>query len=188
MQPSNTANGDISTENISEWHQYSLEQTCSALLETSISDQITIDEVKQTSLNAWSQQLPIEPLEVLCKIQEPDELQLLAIIEYNSITLTNTYCPNLLPAPFASKMMTPSAFYEKHEPIYAMAKSFKCPVLFNEDADVLCLGSINPITVTIFSKAITAYISETFNIQPFISKVRLGYEGWSLLCEKHFSK
>lgn len=188
MLTSSITNQNVDLDLVSEWHQYSLEQSCGALLETALADQDMVSSVKEKCLNAWSKDLSAEPLEILCHLVEPDELQLAAIVEQNSVMLANAYCANIVPAPFASQMATPNGFYEKHEAIYDMAKSFRCPLLFNEDADVIGLGSINPITATIFGEAIVAYISETLGIKPFVSKVRLSYHAWEQLCQKHFSR
>ncbi|SHK32868.1 hypothetical protein SAMN02745181_3624 [Rubritalea squalenifaciens DSM 18772] len=176
------------SEHFSEWHQYVLEQTCSIMSEASMSNESELDQVRGYTIHAWSQGLPCEPLEVLLRLQEPDSSQLEAIMEHTSSMIAQAFSANMLPAPFASTMMTPTSFYEKHEAAYQMAKSFKCPILYNEDADVLGLGSVNPVTATVFGQAMHAYISETQGIRPFISCVRLNYDSWVALCERHFTR
>lgn len=176
------------SEHFSEWHQYILEQTCSVLSEASLANDSELEQVRNHAIRAWSQGLPCEPLEVLIRIQEPDGIQLEAIMEHNSSMIAQAFAANMLPAPFASQMMTPTGFYEKHEAAFIMAKSFKCPILYNEDADVLGIGSVNPVTATVFGQAMLAYISETQGIQPFISCVRLNYDSWLALCERHFAR
>lgn len=171
---------------VSEWHHYALEQTIKAMTESSIAQPHEIEVIRKNTLNNWNNGLPAEPLYELTALQEPDSSQLDAIVEHNAQMISSTFFPNILPAPFAKQMPTPSSFYEKHEAVYEMAKSFKCPILYNEDADVIGLASINPVTVVVFGQAIQAYISETLSIQPFISKVRINYATWTHLCEKHF--
>ena len=179
-----TAEDNVNTEtseHFSEWHQYVLEQTCSILSESSMAADSELQQLRAYTIDAWSKGLPCEPLEVLIRLQEPDSSQLEAIMEHTCSMIAQAFSANMLPAPFASTLVTPTAFYEKHEAVYFMAKSFKCPILYNEDADVLGIGSVNPVTSTVFGQAMHAYISETQGIKPFISCVRLNYDSWVTL-------
>lgn len=144
--------------------------------------------VSDHCLDAWNKQMAAEPLFRLAAIEDDDESQYEASIERWSTMLASLVTPVMPPAPFAARMATPSAFYEKHEPIYDLGRSLQCPILYNEDADVIGLGSINPVTATIFAQAIHAYVSETQNIKPYITCVRLNYNSWKTLTNKHFAK
>ncbi|MFC4995460.1 hypothetical protein [Rubritalea tangerina] len=171
---------------LTEWHTYSLQQSAGAFLKANIASEEEVMTISNQCFDAWNRNLAAEPLFKLAAIEDDDESQYEASIERWSTMLASLVTPIMPPAPFAAKMMTPNGFYEKHEPIYELARSLQCPILFNEDADVLGLGSINPVTATIFAQAVHAYISDTQGISPYITCVRLNYESWYTLTNKHF--
>ena len=173
---------------LTEWHSYSMQQSAGAFKKAGIASDNDIELVTQYCLDSWKKNLAAEPLQRLAVLDSDDESQYQFTIERWNTMLASLVHPVMPPAPFAGSMVTPNAFYEKHEPIYDLARSFKCPILYNEDADVIGVGSINPVTVTIFAQAAHAYLSETFKISPFISCVRIGYDAWTTLNEKHFER
>lgn len=144
--------------------------------------------VSDECMRAWKRGLSAEPLYRLAALEVEDESQYEASIERRGTMLASMVTPIMPPAPFAAKMVTPSAFYEKHPPLFDLARSLKCPILYNEDADVIGIGSINPVTATIFAQATHSYITETQGIQPYISCVRVNYESWKSLTTKHFER
>ncbi|PQJ29263.1 hypothetical protein [Rubritalea profundi] len=179
---------NVESSNLTEWHSYSLQQSAGAFLKANIATEEEITTVSGQCIEAWNNNLAAEPLFRLATLEDDDESQYEASIERWGTMLASLVTPIMPPAPFAVKMMTPSAFYEKHEPIYDLARSLKCPILYNEDADVIGLGSINPVTATIFAQALHAYVTETLQISPYITCVRMNYESWKALTEKHFSR
>lgn len=182
----NEANAQPGESLLTEWHTYSLQQCSAYLAQAGIAGEDEINQISQQCLTAWSIGEPAEPLSKLAVLQNEDENHFEATIERWSMMLTSLVAPTMPPAPFASKMMTPSAFYEKHAPLHDLARTFMCPILYNEDADVIGVGSINPVTVTIFSQAAHAYLYEIYKVRPLISCVRLNYESWRALVSKHF--
>ena len=176
------------SSNLTEWHTYSLQQSAGAFLKANIATQEEVMTISEQCMEAWNNNLAAEPLFKLVALMEEDESQYEASIERWSTMLASLVSPIMPPAPFAVKMMTPSAFYEKHEPIYDLARSLQCPILYNEDADVIGLGTINPVTATIFAQALHAYVTDTQRISPFITCVRINYESWKALTAKHFAR
>ena len=173
---------------LTEWHTYSIQQSTGAFQQAGIANSSDVELVTQYCLDSWTKNLPAEPLERLAVLDSDEEGQYQFTVERWSAMLANLVHPVMPPAPFAASMVTPNSFYEKYQPIYDLARSFKCPILYNEDADVIGLGSINPVTATIFAQAAHAYISETLKISPFITCVRIGYDSWRKLNEKHFER
>ncbi|MGJ8671650.1 hypothetical protein [Rubritalea sp.] len=171
---------------ITEWHSYALQQSSDIFLKSKIATKEEVFTITEQCLKAWKQGLAAEPLHRLAALEDDDENQFEASIERWSAVLASLVTPVMPPAPFASKMMTPNGFYEKHEPIFELARSLQCPILYNEDADVIGVGSISPVTCTIFAQAVHAYISETQGILPYITCVRLNYTSWKALNAKHF--
>lgn len=188
MQDKDAQNAASDTSNVDEWHTYALEQSSAAFLKANIATKEEISKIADSCMKSWSRNLAAEPLLSLAELEDDDENQYEASIERWSTMLASLVHPIMPPAPFAAKMVTPSAFYEKHEPIYQLARTFQCPVLYNEDADVIGVGSINPVTVTIFAQALHAYVKETQGIAPYITCVRLNYESWNSLNTKHFAR
>ena len=174
--------------NLTEWHTYSLQQSSGAFLKANIASKEEIMTISDQCVRAWNQNIAAEPLLRLAAIEDDDENQYEASIERWSTMLASLVTPIMPPAPFAAKMMTPTAFYEKHPPIYDLARSLQCPILYNEDADVIGVGSINPVTATIFAQALHAYIHGTLGITPYITCVRINYESWKSLTTKHFAR
>ena len=172
----------------SEWHSYALQQSAAMFLKASIASDEEISQISDRCIQSWSENLPAEPLHRLAVLEDDDDSQYEASIERWSTMLASLVTPIMPQAPFAASMMTPSAFYEKYEPIYDLARTLQCPILYNEDADVIGVGSINPVTVTIFAQALHAYVKETQNISPYITCVRLNYESWVALNSKHFAR
>lgn len=188
MLESNLDSNQQGNTNPSEWHTYALQQSSAAFLKANIASQEEMTQISERCMQSWSQNLPAEPLHRLAVLEDDDESQYEASIERWSTMLASLVTPIMPMAPFAASMMTPSAFYEKYEPIYELARTFQCPILYNEDADVIGVGSINPVTVTIFAQALHAYVKETQNISPYITCVRLNYESWNNLNSKHFAR
>lgn len=176
------------SSNLTEWHTYSLQQSAGAFLKASIATQEEVMTISDQCVQAWNMNLAAEPLFRLAALEDDDESQYEASIERWSTVLASLVTPVMPPAPFAAKMMTPSAFYEKYEPLYDLARSLMCPILYNEDADVIGLGSINPVTATIFAQAVHAFVAGSQDIVPYITCVRLNYESWKTLTAKHFSR
>lgn len=187
MSLQNVSDHSATPSLVTEWHSFILEQTCAAIAQCGLCQNEDLEHTRQMTLKRWQAGDPADPLFSLAKIQEKDELLLSNTAEQLSAMLASAVAPTMVPAPFASQMMTPSTFYDKNEPLADMARSIMCPILYTEDADVIGIGSINPIAASIFAQAIGAYVKETYYVQPLISIVRLTHPAWETLLSRHFA-
>ncbi len=121
-------------------------------------------------------------LKQVCPLAEKENGFMLALSQ-EMIDITGIQAALL---PFASKMMTPSAFYENYPDIKKLSKRLKCPVLFVEEMESFGVGSINPIAAMILREEIIKQVKQETGITPYVSLICLDFDGWSFLNKKHF--
>ena len=171
-----------------QWQEHSLAHTCDIILQLGLSSEEELDIDCASIRDLWDNGKGAEVIEqhALRVAEEPSQVD--ALVEHMSLSISSSSVSPLIPAPFASRLVTPNAFYDKHPDLYELAAALQCPILYNEDADVIGIGSINAIATSTFSQAIQLYIQSIQNIKPLISSVRLNYETWSVVCQRHFKR
>lgn len=171
-----------------QWQELSLAQSCDTILQFQLISEEDLELDCARVRERWNDNRGAEIVEqhVLRIADEPTQIE--GLVEHLSASIGAAMEPPHLPAPFASKLVTPNGFYDKHPDLFELAKALQCPILFNEDADVLGLGSINPVTTNTFSQAVQLYVQSIQDITPLISTVRLNYETWANLCQRHFDR
>jgi hypothetical protein len=163
-----------------------LDKTSHALLAVKVATPSEVAEAAELCRKSKSDGRAMDLLEAAAKIQGREEPQMSdavnALAEKLSITL-NTAPPLI---PFASKLITPTAFYESFDRIHRIAADLLVPVIFVEDTDAIGVASINPIAAEMLSQIIQDAVSRRFGIRPFMTILRLDHESWSFLTRKHF--
>jgi|688.fasta_scaffold09038_12 hypothetical protein len=163
-----------------------LDKTSHALLAVKAATPSEVAEAAELCRKSKSDGRAMDLLEAAAKIQGREEPQMSdavnALAEKLSITL-NTAPPLI---PFASKLITPTAFYESFDRIHRIAADLLVPVIFVEDTDAIGVASINPIAAEMLSQIIQDAVSRRFGIRPFMTILRLDHESWSFLTRKHF--
>jgi len=89
--------------------------------------------------------------------------------------------------PFAARMMTPTAFYEKHPEIADLARQLHCPVSYAEGAEVIGLATINPVAGLILKEELVKLVEASEGYTPFISLSLINHRGWGQMNHKHFN-
>jgi len=171
-----------------QWQEHSLAHSCDTILRLGLASEEDLEIDCETTRQHWESGKGAEIIELHAMRMADEPTQVEGTVEHLSASIGASVVPQLLPAPFAAKLATPNGFYDKHPDLFDLAKALQCPILFNEDADVIGLGSINPITTNTFALAVQLYVESIQNIKPLISAVRLNYETWSTLCHRHFNR
>jgi len=163
-----------------------VERTASALLSTRAATEVEVSHAINTLRASQSEGIHIDLLQALAKVQGHTEEHMGTAIPRiaEKIAFTLNPVPQLIP--FAGKLIAPSAFYESFDRVHLIAKALMVPVIFVEDTDAIGVGSANPIAAAILADKIRDIVSRRFDIRPFMTVVRLDYETWTFLANKHF--
>jgi hypothetical protein len=90
--------------------------------------------------------------------------------------------------PFASRLLTPTAIYEKYPAVKNWAEQARCPIVYAEDTDVIGFGVINPVAGVVLAEQVSAFFQEKTGVMPFISLFLLTFDSWRFLSERQFDK
>jgi hypothetical protein len=126
----------------------------------------------------------LDPLEILVEIRVSEPDARLAEVERMSRAIAQMLGLPLVLAPFASRLPTPSAFYESHGGILSECQRMMTPVLYAEESEVIGLGSINPVSLRLAAEVVSSSLSEITGTKPIVSQLLLPHEGWISLCNK----
>jgi hypothetical protein len=80
----------------------------------------------------------------------------------------------------------PVVFADAYPELFDLARALLCPVLYSEDNEVIGVGSVNPIPAITLARAIAAAVHDRTGLKPYVTAVRLDYDSWRALLEKHF--
>lgn len=163
-----------------------LEHTCTVLLNFQLASEEEVQAVAARGQSARSGQRSVDPLEFLASGRATEPELVSQEVEKVAAELAKGLGESLVVAPFANRLPTPSAFYQSHQTIREQCQQLMTPVLFNEETEVLGLGSINPVSLELGARMIRSTLGKLTGTQPIISKFLLTHEGWVSLCEKQF--
>jgi hypothetical protein len=163
-----------------------LEHTCSLLLNFKLATEDELRDVVARGQSPRGGKRPVDPLEFLASARVSDMDQLAAELETLGRRIAQGLEERLVLVPFAHRLPTPSAFYQSHQSIREECQRILTPVLFNEETEVIGLGSINPVALELGARIIRSNLGKLTGTQPIISKVLLSHDSWVSLCEKQF--
>lgn len=137
---------------------------------------------------SWESGKGADPIDGLARLRAGSGNMLDASVEMISSKMAKSlpFVPTRVP--FASRLIPPSSFYEKHPQIALLCKLMMVPVAYTEDLDVIGIASINPFFADTLAASIIDEVKQVSPVQPIISIVRLDYVGWMKMCEKHFKE
>lgn len=163
-----------------------IDRTASALLSTRAATEVDVSHAINAVRESQEDGVYIDLLQAVAKVQGHTEEHMGTVIPRlaEKIGFTINPVPQLIP--FAGKLIAPSAFYESYDRVHLMAKALMVPVIFVEDTDAIGVGSANPIAASILADKIQEIVFRRFDIRPFMTVVRLDYETWTFLANKHF--
>ena len=163
-----------------------LGQTCALLEEHGLATPAELKELRHHGHGPLKGPRPWDPLEFLAalRIREPEARAL--EVERIGRSLSHSLGQPLALIPFASRMQTPSVFYDMNEALLADCLKLMTPVLYAEESEVIGIGSINPAALQISTRTIMQFIADKTGTTPIVSSVLLHHEGWISLCQQQF--
>jgi hypothetical protein len=103
------------------------------------------------------------------------------------LAVAKTLRERVLLMPNLARLAVPGAFYNAFPDVAMTARALLTPVLYSEDNEVIGIGSVNPIPALRLAQQVTEELPVHTGFTPFVSVVRLDYETWRTLLERHFS-
>ena len=163
-----------------------LGQTCALLEEHGLATPAELKELRHHGHGPLKGPRPWDPLEFLAalRIREPEARAL--EVERIGRSLSHSLGQPLALIPFASRMQTPSVFYDMNEALLADCRKLMTPVLYAEESEVIGSGAINPAALQISTRTIMQFIADKTGTTPIVSSVLLHHEGWISLCQQQF--
>lgn len=163
-----------------------LGQTCALLEEHGLATPAELKRLRHHGHGQLKGPRPWDPLEFLAalRIREPEARAL--EVERLGRSLSHSLGQPLALIPFASRMQTPSVFYDMNEALLADCRKLMTPVLYAEESEVIGIGSINPAALQISTRTIMQFIADKTGTTPIVSSVLLHHEGWISLCQQQF--
>lgn len=163
-----------------------LGQTCALLEEHGLATPAELKRLRHHGHGQLKGPRPWDPLEFLAalRIREPEARAL--EVERLGRSLSHSLGQPLALIPFASRMQTPSVFYDMNEALLADCRKLMTPVLYAEESEVIGIGSINPAALQISNRTIMQFIADKTGTTPIVSSVLLHHEGWISLCQQQF--
>ena len=163
-----------------------LGQTCALLEEHGLATPAELKELRHHGHGPLKGPRPWDPLEFLAalRIREPEARAL--EVELIGRSLSHSLGQPLALIPFASRMQTPSVFYDMNEALLADCRKLMTPVLYAEESEVIGIGAINPAALQISTRTIMQFIADKTGTTPIVSSVLLHHEGWISLCQQQF--
>ena len=129
---------------------------------------------------------PMDLLETLARVMGHDEEKLGGAVQALTKAVASTLNPAPPSIPFATKLISPSSFYESFDEIHELGRLLLAPVIYAEDSDAIGTASVNPIAAMLLAEQTHDAVAKRFGIRPFMTSTCLDYESWAFLCRKHF--
>lgn len=163
-----------------------LERTATLLLHVNAATKSELIEAVTTTRKANSAGRYSDLLEILSRQLGHSDEELANSINGFAEKISHALIPTPPLIPFASKFITPAAFYDNFPELRSLGHALLSPIIYAEDSDAIGTAALNPVAATIMAEEITAAVTRRFNIRPFVSSVLLDYPNWSALVRKHF--
>ena len=163
-----------------------LDQTIRLLQEYGLATPAELHQLREHGLSPQQGPRPWDPLEFLAalRVGEPDARPV--EVERLGRELSLSMGQPLALVPFASRMPTPSVFYDLNEGLLGECRRLMTPVLYAEELEVIGIGSINPTALGIAAQIIRHALTEKTGTTPIVSRILRHHEGWMSLCQQQF--
>lgn len=163
-----------------------LSQTCRVLDDHALATPAELKELAHHGHGRLQGPRPWDPLEFLAALRTRDPDARAQEVERLGRSLSQSLGQPLTLVPFASKMPTPSAFYDVNDSLLLECRKLMTPVLFAEESEVIGIGSINPVALRLSALTVMQFIADKTGTTPVVSTVLLHHEGWISLCQQQF--
>jgi len=163
-----------------------LSQTCRVLDDHALATPAELKELAHHGHGPLQGPRPWDPLEFLAALRTRDRDARAQEVERLGRSLSQSLGQPLTLVPFASKMPTPSAFYDLNDSLLLECRKLMTPVLFAEESEVIGIGSINPVALRLSARTVMQFIADKTGTTPVVSTLLLHHEGWISLCQQQF--
>ena len=163
-----------------------LSQTCRVLDDHALATPAELKELAHHGHGPLQGPRPWDPLEFLAALRTRDPDARAQEVERLGRSLSQSLGQPLTLVPFASKMPTPSAFYDVNDSLLLECRKLMTPVLFAEESEVIGIGSINPVALRLSARTVMQFIADKTGTTPVVSTLLLHHEGWISLCQQQF--
>ncbi len=163
-----------------------LDETTKLLQEHGLATQAELHQLQEHGLAPPQGPRSWDPLEFLAALRTPDPDARSLEVEQLARALSQAMGQQLALVPFASRLPTPSAFYDLNESLLAECRRMMTPVLYAEESEVIGVGSINPVALRIAAQIIMRTLGERTGTTPIVSRIQLHHDGWMSLCQQQF--
>ncbi len=163
-----------------------LSQTCRVLDDHALATPAELKELAHHGHGPLQGPRPWDPLEFLAALRTRDPDARAQEVERLGRSLSQSLGQPLTLVPFASKMPTPSAFYDLNDSLLLECRKLLTPVLFAEESEVIGIGSINPVALRLSARTVMQFIADKTGTTPVVSTLLLHHEGWISLCQQQF--
>jgi len=168
--------------------EHALIRTLAMLQQYNLASAEDCSQVAAVVRKNWETGSGADPIDCLARLRAGGGEMLDASVEMISVKMAQSLAFVPTRVAFASRLIPPSALYEKYPQIALLCKLMMVPVCFAEDEDVIGLASINPYFADALSAEMMGEFKKESGIQPIISIIRLDYIGWMKMCQKHFKE
>ena len=163
-----------------------LSQTCRVLDDHALATPAELKELAHHGHGPLQGPRPWDPLEFLAALRTRDPDARAQEVERLGRSLSQSLGQPLTLVPFASKMPTPSAFYDLNDSLLLECRKLLTPVLFAEESEVIGIASINPVALRLSARTVMQFIADKTGTTPVVSTLLLHHEGWISLCQQQF--
>ena len=163
-----------------------LSQTCRVLDDHALATPAELKELAHHGHGPLQGPRPWDPLEFLAALRTRDPDARAQEVERLGRSLSQSLGQPLTLVPFASKMPTPSAFYDLNDSLLLECRKLMTPVLFAEESEVIGIASINPVALRLSARTVMQFIADKTGTTPVVSTLLLHHEGWISLCQQQF--
>jgi hypothetical protein len=144
------------------------------------------EHIEGIHLEGISEGKPSEVFETITRLSTVAPRDIPDFISGLGLAVAKTLRHRVPLVPNLTRLVPPSAFYTDFPELAIAARALLVPVLYSEDHEAVGLGSVNPIPALEMAGMVERELPVETGTAPFVSVVRLDYDTWRTLLEKHF--
>ena len=144
------------------------------------------EHIEAIHLESVSEGKPSEIFETITRLSTVAPRDIPDFIAGLGLAVAKTLRQRVPLVPNLTRLVPPSAFYTDFPELAIAARALLVPVLYSEDHEAIGLGSVNPVPALELAQMIERELPTETGVMPFVSVVRLDYDTWRTLLEKHF--
>ena len=144
------------------------------------------EHIEEVHMEGLEQGKPSEVFETITRLSTVAPREIPDFIAGLGLAVAKTLKERVTMVPNLNRLAIPAAFYTQFPDLANAARALLVPVLYSEDNEAIGVGSVNPIPAIELAGRILAEMSNHTTVTPFVTVVRLDYDTWRTLIERHF--